>query len=107
MAGGGTGGNLAGSIDDPAHIGAAGIDCHAGFGVIAVRPLSPQVAEADTVGILSYQAVFFATSEREIVFRKWMASDRPDILQPANSLPDQPGGHTPAPLPATETRIVA
>jgi ribose transport system substrate-binding protein len=50
-----------------------------GLGAIAARLLSPHVPQHGKVGILSYQADFFATNEREIAFRKWMGSDRPDI----------------------------
>ena len=51
-----------------------------GLGSIAARLLSPHVPQGGKVGILSYQADFFATNEREIAFRKWIGSERPDIL---------------------------
>lgn len=51
-----------------------------GLGSIAARLLSPHVPQGGTVGILSYQADFFATNEREIAFRKWIGSERTDIL---------------------------
>lgn len=54
-----------------------------GLGIIAARLLSPHVPQGGKVGILSYQADFFATNEREIAFRTWVGSERPDIrLQP-------------------------
>ena len=51
-----------------------------GLGSIAARLLSPYVPQGGKVGILSYQADFFATNEREIAFRKWIGSERPDML---------------------------
>ena len=50
-----------------------------GLGSIAARLLAPHVRQGGKVGVLSYQADFFATNEREIAFRKWIGSERPDI----------------------------
>lgn len=50
-----------------------------GLGAIGADLLSPHVAKGATVGILSYGADFYATHEREIAFRKWMGSYRPDL----------------------------
>lgn len=50
-----------------------------GLGQIGARLLSPGVAHGGLVGILTYGADFFVTNERDIAFRKWMASERPDI----------------------------
>ncbi len=50
-----------------------------GLGTIAARLLSPHVPPRGKVAILSYRADFFATDEREIAFRQWMAGERPDI----------------------------
>ncbi|MCB8881323.1 substrate-binding domain-containing protein [Acidisoma cellulosilytica] len=59
-----------------------------GLGTIGARLLSPYIPPAGRVGILSYQADFFATNEREIAFRKWMGSERPDIRLSAIKFPD-------------------
>jgi ribose transport system substrate-binding protein len=49
------------------------------------------VPEGATVGIVAYGVDFFATQEREIAFRKWMGSERPDVVMKqvkfANQLP--------------------
>jgi ribose transport system substrate-binding protein len=58
-----------------------------GLGTIGAQLLSPHVAKGGKVGILSYQADFFATNEREIAFRKWMASERPDLRLNAVKFP--------------------
>jgi len=50
-----------------------------GLGQVGAALLSPNIPTGGTVGILGYGIDFFATNEREIAFRKWMASDRPDI----------------------------
>jgi ribose transport system substrate-binding protein len=49
-----------------------------GLGTIGAQLLSPHVPRHGKIGILSYQADFFATNEREIAFRKWMGGERPD-----------------------------
>ena len=50
------------------------------LGQVAAALLSPHVPRGGTVGILGYGVDFFATNEREIAFRKWIASDRPDVV---------------------------
>ena len=54
-----------------------------GLGEIAARLLSahvgPDVGKDETVGMLTYGVDFFATNEREIAFRKWLAKHRPDV----------------------------
>jgi ribose transport system substrate-binding protein len=50
-----------------------------GLGAIAAELLSPHVTEEGVVGILTYATDFFATNEREIAFRKWIAANRPDV----------------------------
>ncbi|MBN9024501.1 MAG: substrate-binding domain-containing protein [Rhizobiales bacterium] len=50
-----------------------------GLGKIAAESLSPHVPEAGEVGVLGYEADFFATNEREIAFLKWMRINRPDV----------------------------
>ena len=50
-----------------------------GLGEIAAELLSPYVPEEGVAGILTYDAEFFATNEREIAFRKWMGARRPDV----------------------------
>jgi ribose transport system substrate-binding protein len=51
-----------------------------GLGEIGARLLSPHVAADGTVGLLTYRADFFAATEREIAFRKWIEVERPDIV---------------------------
>lgn len=50
-----------------------------GLGKIAAECLSPHVPEGSEVGVLGYEADFFATNEREIAFVKWMRINRPDV----------------------------
>ena len=50
-----------------------------GLGQSAAEMLSSSIAPGGIVGLLSYGIDFFVTNEREIAFRKWMASNRPDI----------------------------
>lgn len=50
-----------------------------GLGKIAAEELSPHLPEGAEVGVLGYDADFFATNEREIAFVKWMQVNRPDI----------------------------
>lgn len=40
------------------------------------------------VGVLAYGLDFFATHEREIAFRKWMAAHRPDLSFVRGKFPD-------------------
>ena len=51
-----------------------------GLGQVGARLLSPYIAPGGKVGIISYKPDFFATNEREIAFRKWIGSERPDIV---------------------------
>jgi len=50
-----------------------------GLGAIGAALLSPHIPPHGTAGILAYGVDFYATHEREIAFRKWMSSNRPDI----------------------------
>jgi ribose transport system substrate-binding protein len=50
-----------------------------GLGQIGAELLAAHVAPRGTVGVLAYGVDFFATHEREIAFRKWMATHRPDL----------------------------
>ncbi|RUU57312.1 substrate-binding domain-containing protein, partial [Mesorhizobium sp. M2C.T.Ca.TU.002.02.1.1] len=50
-----------------------------GLGQIGAELLAGHVAPGGTVGVLAYGVDFFATHEREIAFRKWMATHRPDL----------------------------
>jgi len=50
-----------------------------GLGQVAASLLSPHVPHAGCIGIVAYGIDFFATQEREIAFRKWMGSERPDV----------------------------
>ena len=50
-----------------------------GLGQIAAETLSPYLPQASAAGIISYGVDFFATHQREIAFRKWMAEMRTDV----------------------------
>ncbi len=54
-----------------------------GLGAIAAQLLAahvgPDTSTNQTVGMLTYGMDFFATNEREIAFRKWLAKHRPDV----------------------------
>jgi ribose transport system substrate-binding protein len=50
-----------------------------GLGQVSAELLSPFVPRNGTVGVLGYRVDFFATNEREIAFKKWMESQRPDV----------------------------
>jgi ribose transport system substrate-binding protein len=50
-----------------------------GLGQIGAELLSPHIPAGGTAGILGYGVDFFATHEREIAFRRWMGSHRPDV----------------------------
>jgi ribose transport system substrate-binding protein len=59
-----------------------------GLGQIGAELLAPHVPEGGHVGILAYGIDFFATHEREIAFRKWMATHRPDVTLVRGKFPD-------------------
>ena len=50
-----------------------------GLGEIGAKLLATHVGTDQTVGMLTYGVDFFATNEREIAFRKWLAKHRPDV----------------------------
>ncbi|OHV80989.1 substrate-binding domain-containing protein [Ensifer sp. LCM 4579] len=50
-----------------------------GLGKIAAEGLSPHLPQEAEVGVMGYDADFFATNEREIAFVKWMQVNRPDL----------------------------
>jgi ribose transport system substrate-binding protein len=50
-----------------------------GLGQVAARLLSPHIRKGGAFGLLAYGADFFVANEREIAFRKWMESERPDV----------------------------
>ncbi|TPN77604.1 substrate-binding domain-containing protein [Mesorhizobium sp. B1-1-5] len=50
-----------------------------GLGQIGAELLAPHIPQGGKVGVLAYGIDFFATHEREIAFRKWMAARRPDL----------------------------
>lgn len=50
-----------------------------GLGKMAAEGLSPHMEKGAEVGVLGYDADFFATNEREIAFVKWMQINRPDL----------------------------
>lgn len=58
-----------------------------GLGKMAAEGLSPHIREGAEVGVLGYDADFFATNEREIAFVKWMRINRPDLRLHAARFP--------------------
>jgi ribose transport system substrate-binding protein len=50
-----------------------------GLGQSCAAMLSAHIAQGGAAGILGYGIDFFATHEREIAFRKWMGTNRPDV----------------------------
>lgn len=50
-----------------------------GLGKMAAEGISPHLQQGANVGVLGYNADFFATNEREIAFVKWMQINRPDL----------------------------
>ncbi len=50
-----------------------------GLGLIAAELLSPHLAPEAEVGVLGFDANFFATDEREIAFGQWLRHQRPDL----------------------------
>lgn len=50
-----------------------------GLGQSCAAMLSAHIPQGGAAGILGYGIDFFATHEREIAFRKWMGSHRPDV----------------------------
>ena len=50
-----------------------------GLGRIAAEMLSAHFPESGTVGLIGYDADFFATNERELAFARWMQINRPDL----------------------------
>lgn len=51
-----------------------------GLGKIAAEALSQYLPAGAEVGVLGYDADFFATNEREIAFVRWMQVNRPDAV---------------------------
>lgn len=64
-----------------------------GLGQIGAALLAPHVPPGGLIGILAYGIDFFATHEREIAFRKWMAAHRPDLALVRGKFPDVPLAH--------------
>ncbi len=58
-----------------------------GLGAIAAQLLAAHVGPNQTVGMLTYGVDFFATNEREIAFRKWLAKHRPDVKTVQSKFP--------------------
>lgn len=52
---------------------------NSGLGRIAAELLAPHLAPEAEVGVLGYDADFFATNERELAFGRWMKRERPDL----------------------------
>ena len=50
-----------------------------GLGLMAAKSLSEFVVPGAKVGLLGFQADFFATNQRELAFSRWMERNRPDI----------------------------
>lgn len=50
-----------------------------GLGKIAAELLSTRLKPDATVGMIAYDADFFATNEREIAFNRWMEVNRQDV----------------------------
>ena len=50
-----------------------------GLGRTCAEQLSAHLGEGVAAGILGYGVDFFATNEREIAFRQWMETERPDV----------------------------
>lgn len=50
-----------------------------GLGQSCAEMLSPHIPHGGAAGILGYGIDFYATHEREIAFRKWMGTNRPDV----------------------------
>lgn len=49
-------------------------------GLIAAETLAPHVPSGGTVGLIGFDADFFATDEREAGFRQWFQGHRPDAV---------------------------
>lgn len=58
-----------------------------GLGKMAAVGLSTHLQDGAEVGVLGYDADFFATNEREIAFVKWMRINRPDLRLHAARFP--------------------
>ena len=50
-----------------------------GLGRIAAEMISNHIPQAGTVGLIGYDADFFATNEREIAFTRWIETNRPNL----------------------------
>lgn len=50
-----------------------------GLGQVGAELLAPSIPTGGTAAILAYGVDFFASNEREIAFRRWMATKRPDV----------------------------
>ncbi len=51
-----------------------------GLGEIAAALLSPHVPAGGKIGLVAYRLGFFATTQREISFRRWFERERPDVI---------------------------
>jgi ribose transport system substrate-binding protein len=67
-----------------------------GLGKMAAEELSGHLPHGTDVGVLGYDADFFATNEREIAFVKWMQINRPDLRLHVRRFPSlaEAGGTT-------------
>jgi ribose transport system substrate-binding protein len=64
-----------------------------GLGQIAAKLLSDHLPPDSTAALIGFASDFFATSQREIAFKRWMADHRPDvtIIQANFSKPSEAG----------------
>ncbi len=51
-----------------------------GLGEIAAAQLSPYVPQGGKIGLVAFRLGFFATTQREISFRRWIERQRPDVV---------------------------
>ncbi|UDL93128.1 substrate-binding domain-containing protein [Lichenihabitans sp. PAMC28606] len=51
-----------------------------GLGEIAAAQLSPYVPQGGKIGLVAFRLGFFATTQREISFRRWIERHRPDVV---------------------------
>ncbi len=72
-----------GLLPDSDYVGVVSSD-NFGLGETAAQLLAPHVRTGGSVGVITYKRDFFASAQREIAFRRWMARHRPDLrLHPA------------------------
>lgn len=50
-----------------------------GLGEVGAKLLADHIPMEGKIGLFSYDVDFFATNEREIAFRRWLETNRPDV----------------------------